>query len=98
MDLSILNIDPVAAILLTGFVIGFVELAKNLYDKKWREALIIAVAGLAGGVVSPFLGIDLITGIVGGLASSGAITLAQNLGGVVVDNSTTNIKEVKEKK
>ena len=28
MDLSILGIEPVTAILLTGFVIGFVELAK----------------------------------------------------------------------
>ena len=34
MDLSILGIEPVAALLLTGFVIGFVELAKGLYDKK----------------------------------------------------------------
>lgn len=90
MDLSVLNIDPVTAILLTGFVIGFVELAKDLYDKKWREALIIAVAGIAGGIVSPFIGLQAVTGIVGGLAASGAITLAQNLGTVNIDN--TNVK------
>lgn len=98
MDLSLLNIDPTTALLLTGFVIGFVELAKNLYDKKWREALIIAVAGIAGGIVSPFIGLQIITGIVGGLAASGAITLAQNLGNVTVDARTAEIKQSKKEK
>lgn len=80
MDLSILGIDGVTALLLVGFVMGFVELAKALYDKEWRKAIIIGVAGIAGGVVAPFIGLSIITGIVGGLAASGAITFAQNLG------------------
>lgn len=80
MDLSILGIDGVTALLLVGFVMGFVELAKALFDKEWRKAIIIAVAGLAGGIVSPFIGLPIITGIVGGLAASGTVTLAQNLG------------------
>lgn len=80
MDLSVLGIDGIAALLLMGFVMGFVELAKALYDKEWRKAIIIAVAGVAGGVVAPFIGLSIITGIVGGLAASGAITFAQNLG------------------
>lgn len=79
MDLSILGIDGTAALLLTGFVIGFVELAKAIFDKEWRKALIIAVAGVAGGVVAPLVGLSIVTGIVGGLAASGAITLAQNV-------------------
>lgn len=80
MDLSVLGIDGVAALLLVGFVMGFVELAKALFDKEWRKAIVIAVAGVAGGVVAPFIGVSIITGIVGGLAASGVITLAQNLG------------------
>lgn len=80
MDLSVLDINPVAAILLTGFVIGFVEFAKALYDKEWRKAIVIAVAGIAGGVVAPFIGLPIVTGIVGGLAASGAVTLVQNVG------------------
>lgn len=80
MDLSMLGIDGVSALLLVGFVMGFVELAKAIFDKEWRKAIVIAVAGVAGGVVAPFIGLQIITGIVGGLAASGAITFAQNLG------------------
>lgn len=82
MDLSVLGVDGVTALLLVGFVMGFVELAKALYDKDWRKAVVIAVAGVAGGVVAPLIGLPIVTGIVGGLAASGAITLAQNLGKV----------------
>lgn len=80
MDLSVLGIEPMTALLLVGFVMGFVELAKALYDKEWRKAIIIGVAAVAGGVVAPFIGLSIVTGIVGGLAASGAITLAQNVG------------------
>lgn len=80
MDLSIIGIDGIAALLLVGFVMGFVELAKALYDREWRKAIVIAVAGVAGAVVAPFIGLPIVTGIVGGLAASGVITLAQNLG------------------
>lgn len=80
MDLSMLGIDGVTALLLLGFVMGFVELAKAIFDREWRKAIVIAVAGAAGGVVAPFIGLPIVTGIVGGLAASGTITLAQNLG------------------
>lgn len=81
MDLSILGIEPVTALLLTGFVIGFVELAKALYDKEWRKAIVIAVAGVAGGIIAPFIGLGIVIGIVAGFAASGAVTLVQNIGG-----------------
>ncbi len=81
MDLSILGIEPVTALLLTGFVIGFVELAKAIYDKEWRRAIVVGIAGLAGGIVAPFIGVSIVTGIVAGFAASGAVTLVQNIGG-----------------
>lgn len=81
MDLSILGIEPVTAILLVGFVMGFVELAKALFDREWRKAIVVAVAGVAGGAVSSFIGVSVVIGVVGGFAASGAITLAQNIGG-----------------
>ncbi len=81
MDLSILGIEPVTALLLTSFVIGFVELAKALYDKEWRKAIVIAVAGVAGGIIALFIGLSIVIGIVAGFAASGAVTLAQNIGG-----------------
>lgn len=80
MDLTVLGIDGVTAVLLVGFVMGFVELAKALFDREWRKSIIIGVAAVAGGVVAPFIGLSIVTGIVGGLAASGVITLAQNLG------------------
>lgn len=80
MDLSILGIDGITALLLVGFVMGFVELAKALYDREWRKAIVIAIAGAAGAVVAPFIGLPVVTGIVGGLAASGSVTLAQNFG------------------
>lgn len=81
MDLSILGIEPVTALLLTGFVIGFVELAKALYDREWRRAIVVGIAGLAGGIAAPLIGISIITGVVAGFAASGAVTLVQNMGG-----------------
>lgn len=81
MDLSILGIEPVTALLLTGFVIGFVELAKALYDKEWRKAIVIGVAGVAGGIIALFIGLSIVIGIVAGFAASGAVTLVQNIGG-----------------
>lgn len=81
MDLSVLGIEPVTALLLTGFVIGFVELAKALYDREWRRAIVVGIAGLAGGIAAPLVGISIITGVVAGFAASGAVTLVQNIGG-----------------
>lgn len=80
MDLSIIGIDGVAAVLLTGCVIGAVELVKALFDKDWRRAVTILISAIIGGAVSPLIGVALIPGVVGGLAASGIITLVQNLG------------------
>ena len=80
--MDLLGISGVTAILLIGAVTGFVELVKALFDKNWRTAVIIFGAGLVGGLVTlfPEINITMLTGIVGGLAASGAITISQNLG------------------
>lgn len=80
MDFSILGISATAALLLTGFVTGFVEMAKAFFDGDIRKGVIIIVAGVAGGAVAPLVGLSIVTGVVGGFAASGAVTLAQNLG------------------
>lgn len=80
MDLTILSIDTTAAILLVGAVAGFVEFVKALFDKDWRRGIIISGSALVGGLASLLLPIDVITGIVGGLAASGCITIGQNVG------------------
>lgn len=80
MDLSLLGITGVSAMLLTGFVMGFVEMVKAFYDGDLRTGLIIVVAGIAGGAIAPFIGLSIVVGIVGGFAASGAVALAQNVG------------------
>lgn len=77
-----LGITGVQALLLVGAVAGFVELVKNIFDRNWRGVAIIVGAGVVGGLLSLFPEIEfgLLTGIVGGLAASGAITIGQNIG------------------
>lgn len=73
--------DALTATLLIGLVAGVVELIKRAFDKDWRAVAIILGAGITGGVASLLLPVDLVAGIVAGLAASGYITLAQNIGG-----------------
>lgn len=77
-----LGITGIAAILLVGAVMGFVELVKRIFDKDWRAVVIIVGSGLVGGIVSlfPEMSFSFLTGVVGGLAASGFITLGQNVG------------------
>lgn len=78
--MEILGITGEIAIILSGFVMGGVELIKRIFEHDWETVAIIIVAGLLGGLGGVYFGIDFITGIVYGLAASGIITLAQNIG------------------
>ena len=78
--MEVFGIAGEIAIILSGFVMGGVELVKRVYEKDWETVAIIIVAGLLGGLGGVYFGIDFITGIVYGLAASGIITLAQNIG------------------
>lgn len=80
MDLTALGLTGTTAVLLTTFVMGFVEMVKAFYDGEIRKGLTILVAGIAGGAIAPFIGLNLIVGVVGGFAASGTVTLAQNFG------------------
>lgn len=77
---EILGLDTMTAIILTGLVMGGAELIKRLFDKDWRAAITIAVSAIIGGVAGAVLGIMPIQGIAYGLAASGYIALAQNIG------------------
>lgn len=78
--MNTIGIDGTDAFLLIGFVIGWVQLVKSLFDRNWKAAAIIAVAGVSGGVAGVLLGFPVLTGIVGGLAGSGVVTVAQKFG------------------
>lgn len=77
-----LGITGVQALLLVGAITGFVELVKALFDKNWKTAVIIFGAGLVGGLLTlfPDITFSFLTGIIGGLAASGAVTISQNVG------------------
>lgn len=77
---EILGLDAVTAIILAGLVMGGVELVKRLFSKDWKAVAIILVASLVGGLAGMALGISILQGIAYGLAASGYVTLAQNIG------------------
>lgn len=77
-----IGITGVQAILLVGAVAGFVELVKRIFDKDWKTVITIIGSALVGGLLSlfPEISFSFLTGIVGGLAASGVITIGQNFG------------------
>lgn len=77
---ELLGLDAMTAVILTGLVMGGAELIKRLFDKDWRAAAIIASSAVIGGLSGMSLGITVLQGIAFGLAASGYITLAQNIG------------------
>ena len=73
---------------IVGAVVGFVQLVKSLFDRDYRSAVIIAGAALIGAIAGYFSieGLTVSTGIVAGLLASGAVTVAQALGGAAINN------------
>lgn len=78
--MELFQIEPVASIILLGMIAGVVELIKRAFKKDWKAVAIIAGAGLTGALVALPLGIAPLIGAVVGFASSGFITIAQNIG------------------
>lgn len=78
--MEILNIDPTVSVILLGMVAGVIELIKRVFKKDWRAVAIIAGAGVAGALTAIPLAISPLVGAVVGFASSGFITMAQNIG------------------
>lgn len=78
--MELFGLTAVAALTLTGLVAGGTELVKRAADKDWRAFFTIVVAAIIGGFGGMYLGINFLEGIVFGLAASGYITIAQNIG------------------
>ena len=77
--MEILGLSSLATVALTGLVAGGVELLKRLFDKDWRASATIVVAALIGGLGGLVFGANFLVGMVFGLATSGYITIAQNI-------------------
>lgn len=78
--MEILGLSTLATVVLTGLVAGGTELIKRLFDKDWRAAVTIVVAAIIGGLGGLVFGANLLVGMVFGLAASGYVTIAQNIG------------------
>lgn len=77
--MEILGLSALATVVLTGLVAGGTELVKRLFDADWRAVATIIVAALIGGAGALVFGANFLVGMVFGLASSGYITIAQNV-------------------
>lgn len=78
--MEILGLSTLATVVLTGLVAGGTELIKRLFDKDWRAAVTIVVAAIIGGLGALVFGANFLVGMVFGLAASGYVTIAQNIG------------------
>lgn len=78
--MDIFNLDPIVAAILIGLVSGTVECIKRIFEKDWKAVAIIIGAGVAGALTGLALAINPLIGAVVGLAASGFITIAQNVG------------------
>ena len=77
--MEILGLSALATVVLTGLVAGGTELVKRIFDADWRVVVTIIVAALIGGTAGLAFGVEFLVGMVYGLATSGYITIAQNV-------------------
>lgn len=77
--MEILGLSTLATVVLTGLVAGGVELVKRVFDADWRAVITIIIAALIGGLGGMVFGAEFLVGVVFGLATSGYITIAQNV-------------------
>lgn len=82
--MDVFNLDPVTTAILLGMVAGVVELIKRVFKKDWVAVATIIGAGVAGALTALALAINPLIGAVVGLAASGFITIAQNVGKDVI--------------
>lgn len=78
--MEVFDLDVVTTAILLGMVAGVIEMIKRAFEKDWKSVAIIAGAGVTGCLVSWAIGVNPFIGAVVGLAASGYITIAQNVG------------------
>lgn len=65
---------------LTFAVVGAVEFVKRVFDKDFRSAAIIVVAGVVGAILAPQIAVSWFNGLILGLGASGLVTTASLIG------------------
>lgn len=77
---SAFGIDAATALILTGLVMGGVELIKRAFAKDWKAVVTIVVSAAIGGIAGTAMGAETMQGVAFGLAASGYVALVQNIG------------------
>lgn len=78
--MELLGLSALATAVLTGLVAGVVELVKRVFDKDIKAVITILLSAVVGAVCAPMLGGEMLSGIVFGMAATGYVTVAQNIG------------------
>lgn len=78
--MDVFNLDAVTTAILLGMVAGVVEVIKRAFEKDWKAVAIILGAAAAGALTALAIAVNPLIGAVVGLAASGFITIAQNIG------------------
>lgn len=78
--MEVFELDAITTAILLGMVAGVIECIKRAFEKDWKAVAIILGAAAAGSVTAILLAISPLIGAVVGLAASGYITIAQNVG------------------
>lgn len=78
--MEVFNLSAVQTAILLGMVAGVVELIKRAFAKDWKAVATIIGAGVTGALAGFAISINPLIGAVVGLAASGYVTIAQNIG------------------
>lgn len=74
------DLGAVETAILLGMVAGIVEVIKRAFEKDWKAVAIILGAAVTGALTALAIAINPLIGAVVGLAASGFVTIAQNIG------------------
>lgn len=74
-----LGLSAIATVVLTGLVAGGTELVNRIFKADWHAVVVIVVSAIIGGLGGLTFGANFLVGMVFGLATSGYITIAQNV-------------------
>lgn len=78
---ELLNLTTMQAVVLMGSVSAAVEIARRAVHKDWHAVIIIATAGIIGGLVGTlYCGLEIPEGVIYGLSATGLFNFAQNVG------------------
>ena len=78
--MEVFNLDTIVAAILIGLVSGVIECIKRAFEKDWKAVAIILGAAVTGALTALAIAVNPLIGAVVGLAASGFVTIAQNIG------------------